>query len=384
MAALTLTRTTLSSGSMGFYLRKSVRVGPFRFNFSKSGIGVSTGIKGLRVGMGPRGNYVHMGANGFYYRKTVAPTGQGKVPMDDLPRYVEDASISSAHYGDVAMHEIESGDVSRMMHSSSAELLKEIDEKEKLLPLTPLIVLVSVGALALLIWQGASGLQMVIGGCLSAMSVWLAQTLDAIRKTVVLFYDFDPTLEQAYTLLHEHAVNLADCRGVWHISASGKVHDSKYHAGASSLVERKRTKIEKCSPHFVKTNIATVAIDVGRQTLHLFPDRVLVYDSGKVGAVGYEDLEIGVSQKRFIESETVPGDAQVVDHTWQYVNKKGGPDKRFANNRELPICLYDELHFTSSSGMNEIIQLSRQGIGQGFARAVQHISHYTHAAVDQV
>ena len=41
---------------MGFYLRKGVKVGPLRFNLSKSGIGVSAGIKGLRFGSGPRGN----------------------------------------------------------------------------------------------------------------------------------------------------------------------------------------------------------------------------------------------------------------------------------------------------------------------------------------
>ena len=32
---------------MGFYIRKSVSIGPLRFNLSKSGIGVSAGIKGL-------------------------------------------------------------------------------------------------------------------------------------------------------------------------------------------------------------------------------------------------------------------------------------------------------------------------------------------------
>jgi hypothetical protein len=35
---------------MGFYIRKAISVGPFRFNLSKSGIGVSAGIKGLRPG----------------------------------------------------------------------------------------------------------------------------------------------------------------------------------------------------------------------------------------------------------------------------------------------------------------------------------------------
>jgi len=43
---------------MPFYIRKSVSAGPFRFNFSKGGVGVSVGVKGLRVRTGPRGHYV--------------------------------------------------------------------------------------------------------------------------------------------------------------------------------------------------------------------------------------------------------------------------------------------------------------------------------------
>ena len=69
---------------MGFYLRKSVRVGLLKFNFSKSGVGVSTGIKGLRVGFGPRGNYVHASAAGFQYRTTLTPKAHRKqnTPVD--------------------------------------------------------------------------------------------------------------------------------------------------------------------------------------------------------------------------------------------------------------------------------------------------------------
>ena len=50
---------------MGFYIRKSINAGPFRFNLSQSGLGVSAGIPGFRVGTGPRGNYVHMGRDGI-------------------------------------------------------------------------------------------------------------------------------------------------------------------------------------------------------------------------------------------------------------------------------------------------------------------------------
>jgi hypothetical protein len=56
---------------VGFYVRKSLKAGPFRFNLSTSGIGVSAGVPGFRVGTGPRGNYVHMGRGGVYYRATL-------------------------------------------------------------------------------------------------------------------------------------------------------------------------------------------------------------------------------------------------------------------------------------------------------------------------
>lgn len=40
---------------MGFYYRKSVSVGPFRINVSKSGVGYSVGGGGFRTGVSSRG-----------------------------------------------------------------------------------------------------------------------------------------------------------------------------------------------------------------------------------------------------------------------------------------------------------------------------------------
>lgn len=40
---------------MGFYYRKSVRLGPFRVNLSRSGVGWSVGGRGLRTGVNSRG-----------------------------------------------------------------------------------------------------------------------------------------------------------------------------------------------------------------------------------------------------------------------------------------------------------------------------------------
>src|SRR5690606_10171959 len=177
---------------------------------------------------------------------------------------------------------------------------------------------------------------------------------------------FDPDLEEAFGLLHGWAERLAACAAAWHIEAEGRVHDRKYHAGASNLVRRKPTFIRKTQPPYLKTNIETIALGVGRQTLHFFPDRVLVYDKNGVGAVGYQQLKVHVRPSQFIEDGTVPRDAKVVSYTWRYVNKSGGPDKRFKDNRQLPVCLYDEMSFTSPTGLNEVVQVSQSGVAENF------------------
>jgi hypothetical protein len=60
---------------MGFYYRKSVNLGPFRVNLSKSGVGYSVGGRGFRVGTTSRGRkYTNFSipGTGIGYRKSGA------------------------------------------------------------------------------------------------------------------------------------------------------------------------------------------------------------------------------------------------------------------------------------------------------------------------
>src|SRR4051794_30443082 len=70
---------------MGFYLRTSLRAGPFRVNLSRSGIGISAGVPGFRVGTGPRGNYVSVGAAGIRYRATMPRRPSTRAPLPPPP-----------------------------------------------------------------------------------------------------------------------------------------------------------------------------------------------------------------------------------------------------------------------------------------------------------
>jgi serine/threonine protein phosphatase 1 len=54
----------------------------------------------------------------------------------------------------------------------------------------------------------------------------------------------------------------------------------------------------------------------------------------------------------FRESGTVANDATIIGYTYQYVNNNGSQDRRYKNNREIPICLYGELAVKSKEGLN--------------------------------
>lgn len=334
---------------MGFYLRKSISVGPLRFNLSNSGIGASAGVTGLRFGVGPRGNYVHMGRGGLYYRAALPPSTNSQNSTVQPRSSIEPQIPSETH---APLEEIESAHVSQIVDSSSRELLDELNRKRVKMRLWPVVAIASTAILVIGISSHWPVWLLRLLLLVSVAGTYIAYTRDALEKTVVLFYDLDADMEAAYAQLHSAASQLAGCAAAWHIEASGKVHDRKYHAGASDLVSRKKTFIRKAEPPYVKTNIETVAVGVGRQTLHFFPDRVLVYDQNGIGAVGYQELHLDVSTTRFIESESVPRDAEVIDRTWKYVNKSGGPDRRFEDNKEFPICRYEEITLSSQTGLN--------------------------------
>jgi len=272
------------------------------------------------------------------------------------------------------LQEIESGSVLEMVDSSSAKLLDEINSKHKKMKLLPASLILFVGVtLAVILLAGANGpspwvLVPIILIGLAGVSA--AYYRDKIAKSVVILYDFDDHTMAAYQKALEAFERLSICSSAWHIEASGRVKDRKYHAGASELVHRNSIRLSKGRVPIIKTNIDVPTIPVGKQIMAFMPDRLLVFEPKAVGTVPYHSLDIDVSDTRFIEQDHVPPDAEVVDHTWRYVNKSGGPDRRFKDNPRLPIVLYQEMLFQSPSGLNELIQLSRTGVGDPFKDAL--------------
>lgn len=211
--------------------------------------------------------------------------------------------------------------------------------------------------------------------------VWAVHA-DKSRKTLFLFYDLEPHIEQAFQNLHNTFDALRGCSRMWHIESRGNItttYDWKVNAGASSVVKRKAISPHAGSPPYFQSNISIPVLPAGRQRLYFLPDRILVWDTTGVGAVGFDQLDLNAGEQRFIEDGGVPSDTRVVDKTWRYVKKKGGPDRRFNDNKEIPIVIYEAIMLTSKSGLQELFQALRTGIGSTLTSAVKQMA----AAISQ-
>src|ERR1700737_2172913 len=94
-------------------------------------------------------------------------------------------------------------------------------------------------------------------------------------------------------------------------------------------------------------------------------------------ASSYRDLDFSDAMVKFREEKLVPSDTTIVDHTWRYVNKAGGPDRRFISNRQIPVCLYRELGFRSEGGLNCKFQLSNPPAADSLYKVIEALRRTT-------
>ncbi|RYE09306.1 MAG: DUF4236 domain-containing protein [Hyphomicrobiales bacterium] len=357
---------------MPFHIHKTVKAGPFRFSFSKGGIGASVGIRGLRLGTGPRGHYVHAGAAGVYYRATLGRAG-GRKRETGVKQEHRDRHSSVGAYSAVDMIDIDSGDVMQMTDERFEDVLSELNGNGAKLRLGPTLgLIVVVVGVATMFANAIAGLSILAA---AVIALRFGSWVDSYRRTTVLFYDLeDETLFEAATRAFD---DLSSSDGKWHVAAGGAVRDLttwKRNAGASHIVDKKTTSLGYALPDVLKCNITPPFMQVGRQTIYFLPDVALVRDGKEFGAVAYRELNATWQRSNFIEEGRVPRDAIVIGHTWKHPNKSGGPDRRFSNNYEIPICEYEAMYLTSPSGLNELLEFSKRGVCGPFIHAVGRLA----------
>ncbi|WP_246667407.1 hypothetical protein [Bradyrhizobium macuxiense] len=191
-----------------------------------------------------------------------------------------------------------------------------------------------------------------------------------LSNTISLDYDLSGDAAERFEALGQAFGALSACSRIWRIPLERHEADWKRNAGTSKAVQRTLISLGRANPSLVKCNVEFLQLPLGNKTLYFTPDAILVVAGVRVAAFRYNDVELVSRAVRFVEDDAAPSDALVVAETWRFVNRNGGPDRRFNNNRKLPVCLFGEFDLKSASGLNERILCSRADVSEGFASAI--------------
>lgn len=376
---------------MGLSFAKSIKVGAVRFNFSGSGIGMSVGIPGLRVGTGPRGAYISGGVAGFRYRKSLGTPARASARTPAPANQRTDAAQEHVALGpnilSTQVHETK--DVLELARSNGDELLLSMNEQNRRTPLWPATVLATLVCLFSVFHFTRGMADSVTGPALVLLAV-LAVPLnlwvrwrDKLRRTTVLFFDPDGATNELFERLSTGLKKASGVQKLRSIATTSKYADTRYSAGAGQGMSFGEASLTLGQAPNVVANVPVPILKSGRTTLALYPDRILAFQGHAVGAIEYSRLSAVSTGSRFIEEEALPRDATVVGKTWRYVNKNGTPDRRFKDNRELPICAYNQLNLSTLDGFDMRFMASRSGCFDTFAESLAALAMAASHALEQ-
>jgi hypothetical protein len=264
---------------MGFYLRKGFNFGPIRLNLSRSGLGASFGVTGARIGIGPRGSYVHLGRGGLYYRQSLGTVTRSHPHFPPLANQHIDSDSSEQ-----GLREIASTSAAAMSDSSSLDILKELNRVQQRWDILPVVAI--VGALvtgwAALEYQGwwwwaSSVVVFTLAGI-------YARHTDVTKGTAILHYDLEEDAGKRFSSLLAAFEQVNRCQGIWRVNAQGHTNDWKRNAGADTLLKRSPFRPSLGCPAKVQCNIRVPAFKTDRSTLY-FSRTVCWFITGAASAL---------------------------------------------------------------------------------------------------
>lgn len=186
---------------------------------------------------------------------------------------------------------------------------------------------------------------------------------------VPLYYDVSEKAVRQFQAARDAFVSLARCSFVWRYEGEQRIEDWKRNAGAGMLITRSRIipRLVDEAPGLASN--ALVGLFLGDTTLYLLPDGFVIGAGNAYHAAG-QDLAVHASTTNFRESDVTPHDGEIIGKTWRYVNKDGGPDRRFNDNRQIPIYRYGQVLMTCGTWRVSLC-LSRADAASDFATALR-------------
>ena len=347
---------------MPWYFRRSIGRGPIRLNLSRSGLGVSVGMRGFRIGTGARGAYVRAGRGGFYYqqylrasRPAPAPPQSPNVAPPHAPPEENVLGTSVEFIGEVDM--------------SSDAYIAEVNRRRSAFRWSNAVFAVAILLAGVWAVKAAAGgwyaipMVITIGGA-------ALRHRENDERAIFLTYELEGDPAKKYEFLCDAFRTANASSMVWRLATQLSLSEGRRHGGATNLVTRTPTRIGFGAGSEIRTNVMPPIVGLTTAKLLFMPDKILLFAGNRISAVPYAQLRLDVQQVNFREDGPVPADATVVGTTWLFVNKNGSPDRRFNNNRQIPILAYSELSIQHAA-FAFILQFSKHQVAARVAATLK-------------
>ncbi len=253
---------------MNLDVKEEMSTGSIKSVISEYGVEGSARVEGYPLGVSPKVEYIHVGKDPVRYKKC--------------------KSLGSSE-------------------TESEEVIEEINDVKSRWRFWPLAALLTTFSIAI---------SPIVAGIGALVTIFVHQR-DKVRKTVLLFYDFEEETKRQYK----------------------EVCDSfEFAAGADEILSG---EVEFSTPDCVKTNIPTPSISTGDRSLYLLPDLVLVEEENSISKFSYEEGIKIITYETTLKSENHPLDARYKNTEWEHSNKDGSKDKRYSENKKLYNTIYE-------------------------------------------
>ncbi|WP_417704239.1 hypothetical protein [Rheinheimera aquimaris] len=182
---------------------------------------------------------------------------------------------------------------------------------------------------------------------------------DYKRHKLGLEVSLSEQLEAAFATLDDRFSEVLNTKKVWDITTSQKIDRVVERTTANNVIERKEVSLTRAKNSKILCDYKALHFEnANGGDLHIFPQFLFIEKDDDFALIDLLEVNIDFNLTKFIEQESVPSDAEVIDQTWAKSNKDGSRDKRFADNYQIPVVRYGELHLNSKSGLNEVYMLS--------------------------
>lgn len=395
---------------MAWLYRKRVKVAPGVYmNISKNGISTSVGVRGASMTFGKNGTYLNTGipGTGFYNRQRIGGSSTPRVHSTSLPpstpkihskgTYTATAifcgigaliCLAAAPVGLIGTFILGAGvwanlsnrkkyygsnpdlqsDKPWFITDAKKALAESTDPRQKRILSNFINTVETVDAiedeehiLESLNKKPPKNAELI--STHTAELATLKHRLESIK------YDVDESASTDVLTLYEKLCEsfelLLTSQKIW--EQTSKMQNLEAKSSAGSLVSLKETNFGVGVFNYIKSKFDVPIIPIANQLLYIYPEYAILSTSpSRFEIVDYANISMIYTAIRFNEPGFYPLDAEKIGTTWEYVNKNGGPDKRYANNRQISVVRYGGLNLIIKGKMTVTFQVSNAKLAEDF------------------